>query len=176
MIRVWSNHYTLWIPINTIAYLFKYFWDTLNCRPAKSNNLNKSSQWCHSCHFSYTFVAALSQYLSPHGDPFKATLLPLVLKSSTRMISLRRCGGDLLSTLCTERRSVDHTSSTKQKITLVEGKSSWTRFCAQLENKHNSAWEITAVWGEGKCRGRLTSRAWCPGWLGPLGSDRSGRH
>lgn len=61
------------------------------------------------------------------------TQLPLVLKSSTRMISSRRCGGDLLSTLCTERSSVDHTSSTKQKITLVEGRSSWTRVCAQLD-------------------------------------------
>lgn len=59
--------------------------------------------------------------------------VPLVLKSSTRMISSRRCGGDLLSTLCTERSSVDHTSSTKQKITLVEGRSSWTRVCAQLD-------------------------------------------
>lgn len=39
-----------------------------------------------------------------------------------------------MSTLCTERRSVDHTSSTKQKITLVEGKLSWTRFCAHLKN------------------------------------------
>lgn len=39
-----------------------------------------------------------------------------------------------MSTLCTERRSVDHTSSTKQKITLVEGKSSWTKFCAHLKN------------------------------------------
>lgn len=63
------------------------------------------------------------------------TRLPLVLKSSTRMISLRRCGGDLLSTLCTERSSVDHTSSTKQKITLVEGRSSWIRLCAQLEEE-----------------------------------------
>lgn len=52
--------------------------------------------------------------------------LPLVLKSSTRMISLMRWGGDLLSTLCTERSSVDQTSSTKQKITLVEGRSSCT--------------------------------------------------
>lgn len=63
---------------------------------------------------------------------FEVTLLPLVLKSSTRMTSLRRCGGDLLSTLCTERSSVDHTSSTKQKITLVEGRSSWTTFWAHL--------------------------------------------
>lgn len=55
---------------------------------------------------------------------WKGGWLPLVLKSSTRMISLRRCGGDLLSTLCTERSSVDHTSSTKQKITLVDGRSS----------------------------------------------------
>lgn len=61
------------------------------------------------------------------------TRLPLELKSSTRMISWRRCGGDLLSTLCTERSSVDHTSSTKQKITVVEGRSSWTRVCAQLD-------------------------------------------
>lgn len=57
-----------------------------------------------------------------------------MLESSTRMISLRRCGGDLLSTLCTERSSVDQTSSTKQKITLVDGRSSWIRLCAQLED------------------------------------------
>lgn len=80
--------------------------------------------------------------MSPRGDEFKVTSdafttqLPLVLKSSTRMISLRRCGGDLLSTLCTERSSVDHTSSTKQKITLVEGRSSWTTFCAHLEQEN----------------------------------------
>lgn len=64
---------------------------------------------------------------------FRALCQPLALKSSTRMISFRRCGGDLLSTLCTERSSVDHTSSTKQKITLVDGRSSWTRVWAQLE-------------------------------------------
>lgn len=37
-----------------------------------------------------------------------------------------------MSTLCTERSSVDQTSSTKQKITLVEGRSSCTRACGHL--------------------------------------------
>lgn len=64
------------------------------------------------------------------------------------MISWRSCGGDLLSTLCTERSSVDHTSSTKQKITLVEGRSSWIRLCAQLDegdktgNRSAQSWQV----------------------------------
>lgn len=99
---------------------------------AKKLQQNPNSHCCHSCLVSGTLVAAVFLVHVTRGDPFEVTLLPLVLKSSTRMISLRRCGGDLLSTLCTERRSVDHTSSTKQKITLVEGRSSWTTFCAHL--------------------------------------------
>lgn len=83
--------------------------------------------------------------------------LPLVLESSTRMISLRRCGGDLLSTLCTERSSVDQTSSTKQKITLVDGRSSWIRLCAQLEEDEKKKRKTRQLRGETR-RGRNGQR------------------
>lgn len=52
---------------------------------------------------------------------FALVNLPYSLKSSTRIISARRCGGERLRTLCTVLSNTDNASLWKQTITLVVG-------------------------------------------------------
>lgn len=58
--------------------------------------------------------------------------LPLSLLSSTRMISLSRCDGVWLTTLCTDRRMTESASLTKMKTTEIWGNSSGYDSCLHL--------------------------------------------
>lgn len=68
----------------------------------------------------YLFVIRNRKFVKKNGWIFNNK--PLVLKSSTSSISLRRWGGDLLKTLWTVRSKVDQPSLWKTIMTLVEGR------------------------------------------------------
>jgi len=97
---------------------------------------------------------------------------PLVLASSTRRISCSSLRGDLLTTLCTVRRRVDHASLWNTMITVVVGrllKSTvlfWHLHTPYTELCHFPCSEVTdliAVWLNLVTARR--SAAWRTGWM-----------
>jgi hypothetical protein len=86
-----------------------------------SSGENKGCKGCTAQHLQFMKCpCAVTNDL--HVTVLYTVFWPLVLASSTRRISCSRLRGDLLTTLCTVRRRVDHASLWNTIITVVLGR------------------------------------------------------
>jgi hypothetical protein len=117
MLRFLNRWPQLLVIVRSIAHVL---WNHDPIHDSRESE-NKGCKVCMAQHLQFTKCpCAVTNDL--HVTGLYTVFWPLVLASSTRRISCSSLRGDLLTTLCTVRRRVDHASLWNTMITVVVGR------------------------------------------------------